>query len=123
LTAAEGFVRTYIELGPRMADLLRFVDEPGLRGYIASTLAAFPPGIPAPRTLPQLMASPAAALTQREMEVLALLATPMTPEEIAQTLSISYSTVRQHTSHIYEKLGVKKRRHAVLMAAELGLLK
>lgn len=131
LTAAEGFVRTYVDLGPRMADLLRFVDEPGLEGYIASTLAAFPTATPtstssvepAPRTLPQLMASPAAALTQRELEVLALLATPMTSEEIAQTLSVSYSTVRQHTSHIYEKLGVNKRRHAVLMAAELGLLK
>jgi hypothetical protein len=61
LTAAEGFVRLH-RAGARMADL-RFVDEPGLR-YIASTLAAFPIGA-APRTLPQLMYSLAAALTRK----------------------------------------------------------
>ena len=46
----------------------------------------------------------------------------MTLQEIARELSISYSTVRQHTAHIYEKLGVNKRRHAIILATELGLL-
>lgn len=54
--------------------------------------------------------------------MLELLATPLTPHEIADALSVSYSTIRHHTSHIYEKLGVNKRRQAVLVAAELGLL-
>ena len=123
LTAAAGFVRTYVELGPGLADLLRAIDEPELDGYIASILAAFPSNHPIPRGPSLLLDSPAATLTERELEVLALLASPMAPEEIAHALSISYSTVRQHTSHIYEKLGVNKRRHAVLAATELGLLK
>ena len=123
LTAAAGFVRTYVELGPGLADLLRAIDEPELDGCVASILAAFPNNQPPPRAPSLLLDSPAATLTVRELEVLALLASPMTPEEIAQALAISYSTVRHHTSRIYEKLGVNKRRHAVLAATELGLLK
>ena len=121
LGAAEGLVRTFIDLGPDMWNLLGAVTAPALADYAAGLRAAFTPM--APRPAAQLQDSPAAALTQRELEILALLATPLSLQEIGDKLFISYSTVRQHTAHIYEKLGVGKRRHAVLAAAELGLLR
>lgn len=120
LGAAEGLVRTFADLGPSMWNLLGAVTDPELADYVAELRSAFTPV--APRLFTQLQDSPAAALTQRELEILALLATPLSLQEIGDKLFISYSTVRQHTAHIYEKLGVGKRRHAVLTAAELGLL-
>lgn len=120
LGATDGFVRAFVELGPGMLNLLGAVNDLELADYVANLRAAFTPTTPRPPA--QIYDSPAAALTQRELEVLALLATPMSIQEIADKLVISYSTVRQHTAHIYEKLGVGKRRHAVLAAAELGLL-
>jgi len=119
LAAPEGLVRTFVDLGPSMWNLLGAVNDAELADYIADLRAAFSQ---AARPAEQLLDSPGAALTQRELEVLALLATPLSLQEIGEKLFISYSTVRQHTAHIYEKLGVNKRRHAVLVAAELGLL-
>ena len=61
-------------------------------------------------------------LTDRELEVLALLARRMSSKEIAQALIISPLTVKRHTSNIYSKLQVGGRREAVAKAALLGLL-
>ncbi len=120
----EGFVRSYADLGPAIVDLLRAIDDTALAEPIAQIVAAIPGGASGQAAVDrsQLLAGPAALLTEREYEVLELLATPLTPHEIADALSVSYSTIRHHTSHIYEKLGVNKRRQAVLVAAELGLL-
>lgn len=52
-------------------------------------------------------------LTSRELEVLALLRTPMTSLEIAAQLSVSINTLKTHQRAIYRKLGVGKRREAV----------
>jgi HD-GYP domain-containing protein (c-di-GMP phosphodiesterase class II) len=68
-------------------------------------------------------AAPAASgLTEREVEVLQQLAAGHTNKEIAQTLGISARTVQHHSIHIYEKLGVKTRAAAALLAARAGLL-
>jgi ATP/maltotriose-dependent transcriptional regulator MalT len=85
-------------------------------------LAAIPHNAPIQHKTIIFSDYPAATLTERETEVLALLASPLSLQEIGDKLFISYSTVRQHTGHIYEKLGVNKRRHAVLAANKLGLL-
>jgi two-component system, OmpR family, response regulator len=63
-----------------------------------------------------------ARLTQREREVLTLLADGLTPAEVAQELVISRSTVGTHVEHIYEKLGARSRAHAVGIAFRSGLL-
>ncbi len=60
-------------------------------------------------------------LTYREMDVLALLCERLTNKEIAQRLGISVETVRQHSVHVYRKLGVAGRRQAVVQAYALGL--
>jgi DNA-binding NarL/FixJ family response regulator len=60
-------------------------------------------------------------LTERETEVLRLLARGMSNKEIAQALVISEQTVKTHVSHILDKLGVSSRTHAALYAIRSGL--
>lgn len=61
-------------------------------------------------------------LSDREIEVLRLLATDLTGPEIARQLFVSVNTLRTHTKHIFTKLDVNTRRAAVRRAAELELL-
>ncbi len=61
-------------------------------------------------------------LTEREIEVLALLATGMSNQEIARQLILAVGTVKAHNANIYSKLGVRNRIRAVQRAQELGLL-
>ena len=61
-------------------------------------------------------------ITQREVEVLRLLAKGRTNPEIAQELEISRGTVKIHVQHIIAKLGVSDRTQAAVRAIELGLL-
>jgi ATP/maltotriose-dependent transcriptional regulator MalT len=61
-------------------------------------------------------------LTNRELEVLELLARRLRNKEIAQSLFLSPQTVKRHTANIYLKLGVHGRREAVEKATSLGIL-
>ncbi|MCE3550609.1 LuxR C-terminal-related transcriptional regulator [Pseudonocardia sp. RS11V-5] len=66
--------------------------------------------------------SPAAALSERERAVLALLPSLLSLEEIGADLSVSVNTVKTHVRSIYGKLGVSSRRTAVLAGYERGLI-
>ena len=61
-------------------------------------------------------------MSERELEVIRLLATELTGPEIAARLFVSVNTLRTHTKHIFTKLDVNTRRAAVHRAAGLGLL-
>jgi LuxR family maltose regulon positive regulatory protein len=61
-------------------------------------------------------------LTNREMDVILLLKDRLTNQEIADKLSISIATVKRHTITIYQKLGAKNRRDAVIKAARDGII-
>ena len=61
-------------------------------------------------------------LTVREREVLALLPTRLTNEEMASSLYVSVNTLKTHVRHIYVKLDAVDRDHAVERAAQLGIL-
>lgn len=61
-------------------------------------------------------------LTERELEVLRLVAAGYANREIAQTLHLSPGTVKNHVSSVLLKLGVRDRTRAVLRALDLGLL-
>jgi len=65
---------------------------------------------------------PSEALSQRELEVLRLLASELTGPEIARRLFVSVNTLRTHTKHIFTKLDVTTRQAAVRRATELGLV-
>jgi len=61
-------------------------------------------------------------LTNREIEILKLLANGMANKQIAYRLKISEKTVRNHVSNTYEKLGIYDRSQAVLYAVKKGLV-
>ncbi|MCB9559908.1 MAG: HD domain-containing protein [Kofleriaceae bacterium] len=63
-----------------------------------------------------------AHLSDREVEVLRLVAIGRTNPEIGRLLGISAKTVQHHVSHVFDKLGVASRAGAALAAVELGLL-
>ena len=60
-------------------------------------------------------------LTDRENEILSLIADGLTNREISCSLSISESTVENHIHHIYEKLGISNRAQAVAYAFQLRI--
>ena len=71
---------------------------------------------------PRLSADVEVPLTQRESEVLRQLAYGLTNKEIAQTLHISYETVKEHVQHILRKIGVSDRTQAAVWAVRKELV-
>jgi LuxR family maltose regulon positive regulatory protein len=61
-------------------------------------------------------------LTDRECEVLKLIAAGYTNQQIANTLVVTLNTVKKHTTHIYGKLRVQNRTEASNRARELGMI-
>jgi LuxR family maltose regulon positive regulatory protein len=126
-----GFVRTLVDEGEPMLQLLRQAATRGIAPeYTSKLVAAFEPpahGAPAAtsadiRSQPPLAQPLVEPLSERELEVLRLLATGLSNPEIAQRLYIATSTVRSHLKNVYGKLNVHKRWDAVHRAEELGLL-
>jgi DNA-binding NarL/FixJ family response regulator len=71
---------------------------------------------------PRVTADIDVPLTQRESEVLRQLAHGLTNKEIAQSLTISYETVKEHVQHILRKIGVSDRTQAAVWAVRKGLV-
>ncbi|HZR42743.1 MAG TPA: response regulator transcription factor [Ktedonobacteraceae bacterium] len=84
--------------------------------------APIEPTVTAPASPAFAGVSDVAQLTEREREVLALLARGASNREISETLYIAGGTVKNHLSNILSKLGVRDRTQAALKARELGLL-
>jgi DNA-binding CsgD family transcriptional regulator len=61
-------------------------------------------------------------VSEREMEVLLLIAKGMIPREIARALTISEKTVRNHIGSIYRKIGIYDRAQVVVYAVKKGLI-
>ncbi len=119
LAEPEGYVRMFADEGPPMAALLEAAAGHGTaRTYVRRLLAAI--GRPAGSVrVNQGLVEP---LSERELEVLRLLATDLDGPDIARELVVSLNTVRTHTKNIYAKLGANNRRAAISRAAELDLL-
>lgn len=130
LAEPSAYVRSFIDEGPPMARLLYQAATRGIApAYASKLLAAFeteiqgeekrviPSAPPLPSTLALIE-----PLSERELEVLQLIAKGLSNQEIAQRLFISLRTVKWHTSNIYGKLGVKNRTEAAAKARELDLL-
>jgi len=129
LTLAEpqGYVRLFVDEGQSMAELLSLAISQNITSdYASKLLAAFPESalsaipIDEERTVnKQILIEP---LSEREIEVLRLMAEGYKYKEIADRLFVSINTVRHHTRHVYDKLNVNNRTQALGRAKELDLL-
>jgi LuxR family maltose regulon positive regulatory protein len=117
----EGYVRLFVDLGQPIVALLKGAGSRGVKPqYISRLLAAFAPHEP---LQPDLERQPLVEpLTDRELEVLQLLAGRLSNRELGRRLFISLPTVKSHTRSIYGKLGVHNREQAVARARALGIL-
>ena len=113
-------MRIFVDEGEAMARLLRCALARGIApSYVSRLLAAFGESAPAASPVAQALVEP---LTERELEVLRLIAAGLSNQEIAHELVVALSTVKSHVNHIYGKLGVKSRTQAVVRAQELDLV-
>ena len=71
---------------------------------------------------PNRAAQASLGITDREFEVLELLAAGRSNKEIADKLAVSINTVKTHVSRLFEKLEASRRTEAILRARELGLI-
>ena len=117
-----GYVRLFLDEGAPMQELLRAAEaRPAGRELVREVLGTGARA--AGRATVRSAATPLLdGLSEREVEVLRLLATSLSGPEIARQLFMSINTFRTHSRHIFTKLNVKTRRAAVLRAAELGLV-
>lgn len=133
IAAPKGFIRTFVDMGQDMADLLkRFPLQHHFSDYASSLLSDFPEAGKAtlkshtsadPSTIQPYMEEPQSPLfTNREHEIVLLLHKRLSNQEIADRLFISYGTVKRHTANIYKKLQVKNRREAVDKAVSLNII-
>ena len=121
-----GFIRIFVDEGPPMARLLYEALGRGMApGYVRRLLAAFPvaePEQPEPTKSQVPEAELIEPLSERELEVLQLIAEGLTNPEIATRLFLALNTVKAHNRNIYGKLNVHSRTQAIARSQELGLL-
>ena len=131
LAEPEGYVRTFVGEGAPMAGLLSVAPAQAMMpDYLATLLAAFatveavarsPAGEPDPP--PASSAPPLSeSLSQREMDVLRLIAQGLSNHEISGKLFLALDTVKGHNRRIFGKLQVQRRTEAIARARALGLL-
>lgn len=131
-----GLVRTFCDRGPRLMRLVStFAARAGRRGYLDRLLSAYegeastergearPHRRAASRADEAVPAGgPGMVLSNREIDVLELLAERLSNKEIAARLGVSPQTIKVHTRRIYEKLAVHGRHEAVAAARASGLI-
>jgi LuxR family maltose regulon positive regulatory protein len=120
LAEPEGYVRVFVDEGEPMARLLhRAAVHVPASDYIQQLLEAS--GDPADAE-PLPSTSLVESLSERERQVLQLIADGATNQEIATELVLSLNTVKKHASNIFGKLGASNRAQAIARARELDLL-
>jgi LuxR family maltose regulon positive regulatory protein len=118
LAAPEDFYRPFLDEAPQALDLLSGVRQ--LAPAFVDQLHEFA-GVAVSRAAPasQGLIEP---LSERELEVLDLIAEGLSNREIANRLYIAVGTVKRHINHIYGKLEVGSRTQAIARARKIGLL-
>ncbi|MCX6045938.1 MAG: LuxR C-terminal-related transcriptional regulator [Chloroflexi bacterium] len=132
LAEPEGYVRLFVDEGELMRLPMAALEKrdlaPRLRLYVDKLVTAFAPQpLPSTALANANMRKPAIQklvepLSQREREVLHLIAAGLSNTAIAEQLVVSVGTVKTHLKHIYGKLAVQSRTQAIAQARTLGLL-
>jgi LuxR family transcriptional regulator, maltose regulon positive regulatory protein len=123
LAEPSGLIRIFVDEGAPMAALLREVvkQDPGSE-YTERLLVAFDAGAPLPDESQPAASQPLIEpLTERELEVLSLIAEGLSNREIGEQLFLALNTVKGYNQKIFNKLQVQRRTEAVARARELGL--
>jgi LuxR family transcriptional regulator, maltose regulon positive regulatory protein len=127
LAEPEGYVRTFADEGSPMAEILsatlharqrNMLELPIPSRYLRKLLAALEPDGPdagSPKALPD-------PPSERELEVLTLVAAGKSNRRIASDLFVSVGTVKTHVNNLYRKLDAHSRTQAVAKARDLKLL-
>ncbi len=123
LAEPAGLLRTLIDSGPTVGALLARLPEQAdnVSPYLNRLLAAFAMPSTATTQSPanRLLLEP---LSERELEVLRLMAEGYSNREIADKLVFTIATAKKHAEHIYGKLGVSSRTQAIARARDLDLI-
>lgn len=128
LAEPAGFVRPFVDEGLPMAQLLAEVAARGtMPDYTAQLLAVFavdeaPPAAGAVRPSSSPAQPLIEPLSERELEVLQLIAQGLSNQEIGDRLFLALDTVKGHNRRIFDKLQVQRRTEAMARARELGLI-
>ncbi len=120
--APGGYVRPFVDLGVWIADLLVKVAgrAPTFVRAVLDALAGVP-GVEAAAVEDAAAPVLVEPLSERELDVLRLVAAGLSNRQVGEQLFIATSTVRKHLEHIYGKLGVHNRTEAAARARDLGL--
>jgi LuxR family maltose regulon positive regulatory protein len=108
----EGYLRVFLDAGPLAERLLRAALLGQPRPYVSKIVHA---------SRAQREPTASVVLSDRELEVVRYLPTPLSNRDIAARLYISRNTVKTHLQAIYAKLGVADRREAIKVVQDLGL--
>ena len=132
LAEPEGYVRIFVDEGEPMrmliADFRLSIEKQmyssayAQLSYTSKLLAAFAPPINQQSTIKNPLSEMVEPLSERELEVLRLVAQGLSNREISLRLFLALNTVKGHNQKIFSKLQVQSRTEAVARARELGLL-
>ncbi|MEE9319595.1 MAG: LuxR C-terminal-related transcriptional regulator [Granulosicoccus sp.] len=118
--AREKYIQPFVDAGEPMRELLQTATPKGEAAKHARQVQIV---LGKSRNSPAAVQRPLLeSLSERELDVLKLLAGELSGPEIASQLFVSLNTLRTHTKHIYNKLDVNSRRAAVRRSEELDLL-
>ena len=133
LAEPEGYVRVFLDEGSSMEQLLRKASASEIMpGYTGKLLAAFeaekqikedksglPPSLSEEHRSSNPLVEP---LSQRELEILKLIALGLSNREIGDRLFLALDTIKGHNRKIFDKLQVQSRTEAIARAREMGLM-
>jgi LuxR family maltose regulon positive regulatory protein len=125
LAEPQGYIRIFLDEGSSMTQLLREASAREIMpDYTDKLLAAFEAEEQKSQSKPDLPPSQVLIepLSQRELEILKLIAQGLSNREIGERLFLALDTIKGHNRKIFDKLQVQSRTEAIARARELGLL-
>ncbi|MEZ5571147.1 MAG: LuxR C-terminal-related transcriptional regulator [Halioglobus sp.] len=125
LAGQKGYLRTFISEGLPMVSLLRLVVDKGVcKEFAGRLLSTMTVRMQEDQQLPRQGNPPqvSESLSQREIEILRLVAAGLSNQQIANQLFLSLGTIKKHISNIFVKLNVRRRTEAVALSRRLKII-